>query len=283
MPVRAEVQRRAEYLGRAMKEGLTPLWAFIGVAITLIGGSVTLAAIWGVRHLIWVPIIVLLVLLAVLAEGSYRMARNRETEHRKRLAELEGERDAKATELEDARAELEDARRVAIAAPAKPGSLPFDLCYYTRPCTEYGGWVTSHYIAIKHPPGQPERRVYVIQDDMKPEPRFRSPQGPGRPGFPYFVPPAGGGDGGAGVLIRPGQEESWFLGYTGTGGIPDNVQMSVFEFNVTNHAKLYWQLYPDESWRFFYHVKCDGVESEMPFSIVVDSLDGKTIRVRQQG
>jgi hypothetical protein len=106
-----EVERRAEYLGRAMKEGLTPLWALISVAITLVGGSVTVAAIWGVKHLIWVPIIVLLVLLAVLTEGSYRMARNRETEYGKRLAELEGERDAKATELEDA-------RRVAIAAQA---------------------------------------------------------------------------------------------------------------------------------------------------------------------
>jgi len=202
----------------------------------------------------------------------------------KRRAETaESERDEARRERDEARRELEDGQRAAISAPAEPGPLPFDLRYYTRPAPEYGGWVTSHYIAIEHPPGQPERRVYVIQDDMKPEPRFRSPQGPGRPGFPYFVPPAGGGDGGAGVLIRPGQEESWFLGYTGTGGAEGNEQMSVFEFNVTNHAKLYWQLYPDESWRFSYHVKCDGVESEMPFSIVVDSLDGKTIRVRQQG
>ena len=57
-----------------MRTGLTPLWAMIGVAITLIGGSVTLGALWGVRHLIWVPVIILLVLLAVLAEGSYRVS-----------------------------------------------------------------------------------------------------------------------------------------------------------------------------------------------------------------
>ena len=99
MPFRAEVQRRAKYLKRAVKEGVTPLWALIGVAITLIGGSVTLAAIWGVKHLIWTLVIVLLVLLAVLAEGSYRVAAHRDAKHAERVAELEGERDAKAKEL----------------------------------------------------------------------------------------------------------------------------------------------------------------------------------------
>ncbi len=103
MSFRAEVQRRAEYLERAVKEGVTPLWALIGVAITLIGGSVTLAAIWGVKHLIWTLVIVLLALLAVLAEGSYRVATHRDTKHAERVAELEGERDAKAKELEAAR------------------------------------------------------------------------------------------------------------------------------------------------------------------------------------
>jgi hypothetical protein len=103
MPFRAEVQRRAEYLERAMKEGVAPLWALIGVAITVIGGSVTLAVIWGVKHLIWTLVIVLLVLLAVLAEGSYRAATHRDTKHAERVAELEGERDAKAKELEAAR------------------------------------------------------------------------------------------------------------------------------------------------------------------------------------
>jgi hypothetical protein len=175
-----------------------------------------------------------------------------------------------------------------LAAPGSPALErsavpPFELHYYSRPGPpEYGGWVTSHYIAIRNPPGQPVRRVYVTQDGMNPEPRFRPPQGPGRPSFPYYPPCAGGGDG-RGVIIQPGQEESWLLGYTGTGGEEGNWQMSVFNFNVTNHATLYWQLYPDESWRLSYHVRCDGVDAEMPFSIVVDSLDGKTIRVRQQG
>jgi hypothetical protein len=100
MLFRAEVQRRADYLERAVKEGVTPLWALIGVAITLIGGSVTLAAIWGVKHLIWTLVIVLLVLLAVLAEGSYRVATHRETKYAERVVALEGERDAKAKELE---------------------------------------------------------------------------------------------------------------------------------------------------------------------------------------
>ena len=157
-------------------------------------------------------------------------------------------------------------------------AAPLEPDYYSRPAPEYGGWVTGHYIAIKNAPGQPARRVSVTQDGMNPEPRFRSPPGPGRPGFPYYPPRAGGGDG-RGVIIQPGQEESWLLGYTGTGGEEGNWQMSVFNFNATR----YWQLYPDESWRLSYHVRCDGVEAEIPFSIAVDSLDGKTIRVRQQG
>jgi uncharacterized membrane protein len=148
-----EVERRAEYLGRAMKEGLTPLWALISVAITLVGGSVTVAVIWGVKHLIWVPIIVLLVLLVVLAEGSYRVARNRETEHGKRLAELQGERDAKANELDETRRELEEARRAALPAPAAAGPtlLPLVPRYYSRLASEIGDWVTAHLVGVSNP------------------------------------------------------------------------------------------------------------------------------------
>ncbi len=56
--------------------------------------------------------------------------------------------------------------------------------------------------------------------------------------------------------------------------------MAVFGFG--NPGKGRWELGPDESWRLSYRIKCAGVPDEVPFSIVVDSLDGKTIRVRRQ-
>jgi hypothetical protein len=114
---------------------------------------VTVAVIWGVKHLIWVPIIVLLVLLVVLAEGSYRVARNRETEHGKRLAELQGERDAKANELDETRRELEEARRAALPAPAAAGPtlLPLVPRYYSRLASEIGDWVTAHLVGVSNP------------------------------------------------------------------------------------------------------------------------------------
>jgi hypothetical protein len=114
---------------------------------------------------------------------------------------------------------------------------------------------------------------------MNPVPRHRPSYSP-TPAFPYSVPPAGGGNAGPGVTIRPGQEQSWFLGYSGTGG---DDKMNVMEFNVTNGARLSWQLEPDESWRFSYRVASDGIADEMEFSIVVTSEDGKKILVRKEG
>ena len=167
----------------------------------------------------------------------------------------------------------------AESTPAKPGPPAFELRSYTGKPYENDDWLTSHFIGVKNPPGQPERRVRVIQVGMDPEPRHTPPYSP-RPAFPYPVPPRGGGNSGPGVTIRSGQEESWFLGDTGTGG---DEKMNVFGFNVTNGARLSWQLDPDESWRLSYRIACDGVAEEMEFSIVVDSQDGKTILVRQEG
>jgi hypothetical protein len=81
MPIRAEVQRRAEYLERAVTEGRAPLWAVIAVVITLVGGSIALSVTWGAKHLIWTLVIILLALLAVLAEGSYRVGLRRDAQH----------------------------------------------------------------------------------------------------------------------------------------------------------------------------------------------------------
>jgi hypothetical protein len=179
-------------------------------------------------------------------------------------------------DLEKVRAELEEAKRAAIAAPTEPEPLPFELELYTgKAPPEYGDWITRHYLKIKNPAGQPERRVYVTQVGITPEPRHLAPYAP-RPAFDYPVPPRRGGNAGAGLIVRPGQEESWFLGNTATG---TDGKMNLFEFNVTNGARLSWQLDPDEDLRFTYRIRCDGVIGEMEFRIRVYSEDGKTVKV----
>ncbi len=163
------------------------------------------------------------------------------------------------------------------AVSAADGAPPLELNYYTRPAPEYGDWITAHFIAVANPDGQPERRAVITAEGMEPYPKQTPPDGAG-PSFPYTLPSASGGNPEAGLLIKPGQEQSWLIGQTGTG---DDGKMAVFGFG--NPRKGRWELGPDESWRLSYRIRCDGVPDEVPFSIVVDSLDGKTIRVRRQG
>jgi hypothetical protein len=173
---------------------------------------------------------------------------------------------------------ISDGKWVDITSGECEADAPaFKLNYYSRPEPKYGDWITAHIIGVTNPDGQPERRVRVTAERMEPYPKKTPPEGTG-PSFPYTLPSAKGGDPEAGLLIKPGQEQSWLIGQTGTD---DDGKMAVFGFASARNGR--WDLGPDESWRFSYRIRCDGMEGEMPFSIVVDSLDGKTIRVRQQG
>jgi hypothetical protein len=161
----------------------------------------------------------------------------------------------------------------ALEPPAFP---PLEFRLYTgKPPPEYGDWITRHYLEIENPPGQPERRVYVTQEGIKPEPRHLYPYSP-RPAFPYPVPPKGGGHAAAGIPVQPGQKESWFIGDAATGS---DGKMNLSEFNVTRNAHLAWQIDPDEDLRFIYRIRCEGVAAEKEFSVRVYSEDGKTIKV----
>ena len=44
---------------------------------------------------------------------------------------------------------------------------------------------------------------------------------------------------------------------------------------------LPWRLDPDEHWRLSYRIACDGMP-DVKFSIVVDSPDGKTIKLDRE-
>lgn len=86
MPLRLEVSQRARHLGRCLTMGLSRLWAVVAVAVAFVGGSVLLAFAWGLRHLYWGSLVLVLVLLVVIIEGSYRESRRAEEEHQDGLA-----------------------------------------------------------------------------------------------------------------------------------------------------------------------------------------------------
>ncbi len=86
MPIRPEIERRATHLGRSMKAGLSSLWVVIAAAVVIVGGDVAITIAWGVRHLIWGLILFLMVLIFVIGEGSYQVARRREADHAEQLA-----------------------------------------------------------------------------------------------------------------------------------------------------------------------------------------------------
>lgn len=138
MPIRAEVQRRTGHLGRSMKAGLSPLWVIITAAVAVVGGSTLLAALWGVKHLIWGLIILLVSGFAVLAEGSYRLFRGDGMKHAEQVKKLKRERDTARTELEGARRELGEAQA------ASPGQVDLerlaeDCDRLSRQINEYRG------------------------------------------------------------------------------------------------------------------------------------------------
>jgi hypothetical protein len=94
--IRREMQHRASHLGHSMKAGLPPLWAAIAAALALVGGSVAITIAWGARHLYWGLILLLLIIVAVITEGSYQESKRAEVAHE---AALEAQSKAHETEL----------------------------------------------------------------------------------------------------------------------------------------------------------------------------------------
>jgi hypothetical protein len=254
---KGEFRLRAEHLGRAVKTGLSPAWVGVTAAVALVGGSVLLGSLWGIRHLIWGLAIFLAIAVFVITEGSYRLAKQRDAERAEQVGKLERERDAARTELEEMRHKLEDAP-------------PFKPHHFTRkPPPEYGDWMTYHFVRVKNPLGQPERRARMSLERMEPAPRHPPPPpGDATLDFPHHLPRERRGQP-AGLLIAAGQEQSWYIGGTHIGS---DGKISVFNF--FNDRDAPWELEPSESWRLFYRIECDGVP-EVPFVIVMKNERGE--------
>jgi hypothetical protein len=163
----------------------------------------------------------------------------------------------------------------AESASATPEPPPFELRHYMRKDPLAGGIVTSHFVGVANPPGQPERRARMSAESMNPYPRRRTSYGVD-PAFPHAVPPESGGTSAAGLVIGPGQEQSWFIGNTLIGG---DGRINVYQFFSDTGAA--WELGPDERWRISYRITCDGVPDK-PFSVVIATERGEVI-VRLEG
>jgi len=275
MPVRAEFHRRARHFGRVVKAGLSPLWVAVTAVVALAGGSVLLGVLWGVRHLVWGLVIFLAILAVVVIEGSYRVVRHGDEKHAGQVTKLEQGRDAARAELEQARRDLEETRRAVTTGPDAPEPPTFKLRYYTRTAPVAGRPAVSHYVGVTNPAGQPERRAHMTAEHMEPYPRRKSVLGTD-PAFPSTVPPESGGTAAAGLVIRPGQEQSWFIGNTWTH--PDG---KVRVYNFFSDTGADWVFGPDERWRISYLITCGGVPA-FPFSIVIAAEDGEAV-VRLEG
>jgi hypothetical protein len=166
-------------------------------------------------------------------------------------------------------------RGAAESALAKPGPPPFALRYYTRKDPLAGGIVTSHFVGVANPAGQPERRARMFAESMSPYPRIRTSYGVD-PAFPHAVPPESGGTPAAGLVIGPGQEQSWYIGNTLKGG---DGKVNVYKFFSDTGAA--WELGPHERWRISYRISCDGMPDK-PFSIVI-AAEGGGVVVRLEG
>ena len=74
--IHLEILSRARYLLRVIRAGFPSLRALVSALAVLIGGSVLLTVIWGIKHLAWAVAIVLLMFIGVVTEGSYRLSRD---------------------------------------------------------------------------------------------------------------------------------------------------------------------------------------------------------------
>jgi hypothetical protein len=90
-----------------MKSGLSPLWAAIGAVTAFIGGSVLIAVVWDVKHLLWGAVLLLVIILAVFIEGAYRQSRRAEAEHSAALASAQRELGNARAERDAVRDEME--------------------------------------------------------------------------------------------------------------------------------------------------------------------------------
>jgi len=274
---------------RALAAGLNPLDAlarWIAVAGFLLGiAGITVKLVF---HLPWLVVVVILmgILLAVITVGSYHEHKRLETEQEVAFAERLAEQQTQHQAALDAQQQASEKDRAA-ALNAQREDYEKKLTETTKPVPQFGlsldvgrepgyGGVTAHYLRVSNPIGQPEYRVNVYLEMMDPrEPRYTPPPPyDAKPQLGLPVPPKGSDRTAPSILIGPGQEKSWLLGYTSIG---DDKKMHVSRF--FSDRDISWELYSGESWRLSYRIACGVPASEVPFVVVIEP-GGSEVTVR---
>jgi hypothetical protein len=91
---------RLKHWGRLFQRGYSTPVAIVSSITLVVGGSVALAVVWGLKHLVLGIALVLASVVVTILEGSYRQAQDTEKAHAEKLAALRAER---AKELVEAR------------------------------------------------------------------------------------------------------------------------------------------------------------------------------------
>jgi hypothetical protein len=77
---------RFRHWWRVIRAGFWTVPTVVSYVILIVGGSVALTFTWGRKHLLWAIVLVLIAIIVVTLEGSYRESRRAEDEHLAALA-----------------------------------------------------------------------------------------------------------------------------------------------------------------------------------------------------
>jgi hypothetical protein len=256
MAIRHEIQHRVKHLGRSIQAGLSPLWVVIAAAVAVVGGSVLITVAWGARHLVWGMVILLVIIAAVITEGSYRLSRQAEATHQ---GALEAQHKAHQQELAHNPASTDTS-----GGPLAPRYLQREP--YRLPNQN----MFHHRIGIRNPAGNPTATGVRLQwTGMSPQPRndLGYP-----PVIPQAVPMMVGGDPAIGLLLPAGQEELWLIATTATDA-QGVLTVGTFGPQRAGWHGTPWYFEPRDRWRFTYRIVSDNLPP-VTFSVVMTAVGG---------
>jgi Ca2+/Na+ antiporter len=125
--------RRIKHWGRVIHAGFWTLPAIVSYIILIVGGSVALTFSWSRRHLLWGIVLLLLGVVVVVLEGSYRESKRAEDEHKAKLAEQQAEHEEALKAVQAAREDERGEQQVralgyclSVNFKGKPATQPRD-------------------------------------------------------------------------------------------------------------------------------------------------------------
>jgi hypothetical protein len=134
-------------------------------------------------------------------------------------------------------------------------------------------WTIQHRLGIFNLAEHDIRHVRLHLTSMTPRPR--NVLNDLHPVIPYRPPLLSGGDASIGITLGPRTEELWVLGYTSAStGSDGSLNAGGFAPPDQRWRGLYWQVDPNERWRFSYEITADDVPP-VRFSIVLYAEAGQ--------